>query len=303
LAPLPKPPSTLFIRGDPLLEEPHEPAQGPYFDAEAFLVGPHLQNRLSGQVTSSTGVQSGPFHVPAADLNWTVSPRFEIGYRLPDGFGEFEASYRFLLSDGAVDLLSDLGTVHSQSRLTVHVFDFDYANRQPLGSHWDLRGKVGVRLADVFFDSRSQQAVTDENFGAGTLDQHASSNFLGAGPLAGLELFRKLGLPGLALYGKVEGSSLWGRIHQTFQQQFSFGGVPNPALGGKATDGRSQGVGTLQVQLGVNWVPAGQPSFRFFLGYQWQQWYQVGRDDNSSPIGSKGELTENGIFFRGEIDF
>jgi hypothetical protein len=270
---------------------------------EAFLVGAHLKNRLSGQVTSSTGVQSNPFHVPAADLDWTVSPRFEMGYRLPDGFGEFEVSYRFLLTQGTADLLGDLGTAHLQSRLTVHVFDFDYANRLALGTHWDMHWKVGVRLADVFFDARANQPVLDANLGAGNLDEQASSNFLGAGPFAGLELFRKLDIPGLALYGMVEGSSLWGRIHQTFQQQFTFGGVPNPSVGGKQTDGRSQGVGTLAVQLGVRWTPAQETWCRFFLGYQWQQWYQVGRDDNTSPIGSKGELTENGIFFRAEIEF
>ena len=36
-----------------------------------------------------------------ATLNWTVSPRFEAGYRLPSGFGEIDVSYRFLLTEGA----------------------------------------------------------------------------------------------------------------------------------------------------------------------------------------------------------
>ncbi len=38
--------------------------------------------------------------VPMAKLDWTVSPRFELGYRLPSGFGEVDVAYRFLLADG-----------------------------------------------------------------------------------------------------------------------------------------------------------------------------------------------------------
>jgi hypothetical protein len=39
--------------------------------------------------------------LPMAHLNWEVSPRFELGYRLPSGFGELDFAYRFLSASGS----------------------------------------------------------------------------------------------------------------------------------------------------------------------------------------------------------
>ena len=36
-----------------------------------------------------------------AQLDWTVSPRFELGYRLPSGFGELDVAFRFLMTQGS----------------------------------------------------------------------------------------------------------------------------------------------------------------------------------------------------------
>ena len=63
------------------------------------------QTDPAGQITVAvpgTGHTSDVVSVPMAELNWTVSPRFELGYRLPSGFGEVDVAYRFLLAEGTV---------------------------------------------------------------------------------------------------------------------------------------------------------------------------------------------------------
>ena len=63
--------------------------------------------RLTNRVTSGTPIAPAfpaPVEVPFAALDWTVSPRFELGYRLPDGDGELRLAYRLLASSG-VDIV------------------------------------------------------------------------------------------------------------------------------------------------------------------------------------------------------
>src|SRR5438876_534657 len=76
-----------------------------------------------------------------------------------------------------------------KGRLSLNVVAFDYASPAiALGTRWDLTWRVGVRLADVYFDSHV--------FGE-FVDQRTSSHFVGAGPHAGIDLWYHFNLPGL----------------------------------------------------------------------------------------------------------
>ena len=288
-----------FRGGDPQLDLPEMPPPGWFATAEVGLIRPHFANRLNGTVALGGGL-TDIVAVPAADLDWTVAPRFELGYRIPDGAGEVLLSYRFLISEGQADVLSDAGPLHLKSRLDTNVFDFDYANRDPLLTYWEMRWRVGVRLAVFYFDSQSDLPGPAALLSGAPLQERETSRFIGAGPHAGLELFRRLKVPGLALYGAVDGAGLWGREHQTFEESFTVNG-PGPF--GYGTFGKSQGVGMVGTQLGLSWAPPANSAMRFFLGYQWQYWMQVGRLDTATPKGSMGVLIENGAFFRGEFTF
>src|SRR5206468_1398191 len=145
---------------------------------ELQLIRPVLKNRLSSDAPLLTGA---PLRVPSADLDWTVSPRFEVGYRLPDSAGYFALGYRFLVSEG-----NDTRTFDGfpgvpfavRTRLDVNEVDFDYGTSpySPM-PRYDLSWRIGVRLADVFFDSRAA---------APFLTQQASNDFFGGGPHARL---------------------------------------------------------------------------------------------------------------------
>src|SRR5262249_18816926 len=143
-------------------------------------------------------------------------PRFEFGYRFDQGFGELLFSYRFLASDGrgTIPDFDAVGDGFARSRLSLNVFDFDYANHEPaLGPKWDMLWRVGVRLADVFFDDRAL---------GGFVEQRTTNQFIGAGPHAGLDLWYHFNVPGLALFTRVEGALVIGQVSQAFEETFFF---------------------------------------------------------------------------------
>jgi hypothetical protein len=291
-------PAPSFAGGDPQLDQPGAPPPGWYTSVEALLVGVHLRNKLLNNVT--VGTTTTIVHVPGASLDWTVAPRFEVGYRIPDGFGEFYGAYRFLATDGQQTIPADPTPARMKSRLNMNVWDLAYANRDfPPGPCYSMRWKVGVRLANVYFDAQSDQAAGPDN-PDGSVGKRTTSNFLGAGPVVGLELTRQLNLLGLGLYSQIEGAYLWGHLHQEFQERLVAGPPDNTVTFGANNGSTTQGVGMVMTQLGVCWTPPRYNFTRFFLGYEFEFWSQVGRDDNT---GSRGDLYEHGIFLRGELNF
>jgi hypothetical protein len=290
------PPVLLFSERDPLLERPELPPPGWFFGVETAWVVPHVKNRLVGDVLID-GVQLDTVHVPPAELDSTIAPRFEIGYRLPNGLGEFLLTYRFLVSEGTIFFTDSDGLTGVKSRLNLNVFDFDYANREcSLAPYWDMQWKVGVRLAGIYFDSRSNLQTLPDMFAALSVERQASNNFWGAGPHVGLCLTRKLDVPGMTLFANVEGATLLGQIRQQFSERFSFAGVPNVQFGGVNAFTRSQAVPTLNFQVGLGWSPPGWSQLRYSLGYEYEHWWSVGQAN-----GSSAEVWDQGLFLRGEF--
>jgi hypothetical protein len=281
---------------DPLLDPPGE-QPGWFVNVEAAAVATHFKDRIVGSVPVSAD-QTATVHANSAGLDWTASPRFEVGYRVAHGYGEFFASYRFLATEGHSGLASDQGPLQLRSRLDVNVLDLGYANRIEWGRHWEMRWKIGARVADIFFDAQQDLAPPNAQGNGVPIEQRTGNSFAGAGPAGGLELFRRLDVPGLALYAEVDGASLWGQVHQSFEGVFSASGGPGPPA--TSADRHGQGVAVVGGQLGLSYSPPGHESSRFFLGYQIMEWFQVGRDINT---GSSGDLTEQGIFFRAEFSF
>src|SRR5262249_42661383 len=86
--------------GDALLERPGTPPRGWFGAVELDFFGPHLRNRLVNTVDVA-GLFTDVVDVPTPDLDWAVSPRFELGYRFAEGTGAFLMSYYFLTTRGS----------------------------------------------------------------------------------------------------------------------------------------------------------------------------------------------------------
>jgi hypothetical protein len=275
---------------DALLDGPTSPP-GWFGSVEVDFLKPHVTNRLSGKVFYDDG-SFDPVRLPGAELDWVASPRFELGYRLSEGCGEIVMSYRFLTTDGHAnlpnfDLFADVADALLKSRLDLNVFDLDYASREiSLGTHWDLKWRAGVRVADLYYDSRAFGQITA---------QRASNQFVGAGPHAALDVWYHFDLPGLAAFARIDGAVMIGQERQRFDESFVFD--DGSAFGSAASQSTTQVVPTLSAQLGLAWVPVGT-RLRFSVGYEVEQWWNVGHVGDS-----RAELFDQGVFFRAEFCF
>jgi hypothetical protein len=259
------------------------------------LLHPVVRNRI----TNDTPLQpsGNTLTVPQADLPWTVSPWFDVGYRLPNDLGLVSVNYRFVIAEGSGTdpLLDKPADLHS--RLTQHVVNIDYGTLPfEFCPRWDFEWRFGVQVADVYFDSGLR---------GGDTFQTASNNFRGAGPHVRMDLDRHLcAVPGLSLFARVEGAVDFGRISQKFREQ-----VPGDGPAGAFWEQNSlQTVPTLLLQAGLRYTPVAWPNTHWTLGYQYEHlWYvgQLGEDSLSTGAesASRGDIDTQGVFLRGQIDF
>lgn len=279
-----------LLRGDPLLDRPEYGRPGWFGSLQATIGKPHVENGLTNSVTVA-GI-TDQVRLPMAPQDWTGSPRMELGYRLYQGAGEVLFSYRTLSTDGISEVpnFDVLGPADLHSRLDVNVFDLDYGSREfSLGPAWEMRWLAGVRIAGVVFESDATGLA---------VGQRTRNSFWGAGPHLGLEVWRRLGQSEVAAICRIEGATLLGEIHQTFDEVF-FDQAGVPVLGGATVVHQTQIVPTVTTQLGLGWTPAWScHGLRFSGGYQFEKWWYVGE------IGaSRGELTMHGLFLRADFNF
>jgi hypothetical protein len=309
--------------GSPLLERPEAAPAGLFLNVETSVVWPHLRNELvGGQVTlaQTSGVSpSQNVGLPPGDgmpitgdlikfagnrLDPTVTPRFELGYRFPDGFGELKLGYRFLVTSGSDTLtVGDLGPASQKGRLDINFIDLDYGTREfSLGPDWEMRTWVGLRGALTFFDSQvrflNPMPITESPFGTGpftrlTQSEAASNWYIGAHAV--LELGRKLWIPDLTLFWRLEGAGMYSRAHQTFKETF----VEAPGFTEIRTT-NNVGSPMLATQVGLSWDVPNWDHCRFMMGYQFEMWWQFGRGNNDL---SHATLDDQGLFLRAEFNF
>jgi hypothetical protein len=177
--------------------------------------------------------------------------------------------------------------VNLRDRLDFQYADFDYASNEfSLWPNTEMRWRLGVRVANVFFDSRQSTPDGLPVPADGVTDRRFTNWFGGAGPLAGLQLIHRLPDRRAALLCRIDGASIFGRIGQTYSQS----GTPGHFA---ARFTSSQDVPVLNVQAGLLWQP--RPAINFFAGYQFESWWNVGR---LGKIDSRGEFQDQGLVAR-----
>jgi hypothetical protein len=297
--PPPPPPLVPVVPGGPFGPYAAPEAQtGLYFGVELQFLRPALKNRLQGVVPLSDGTVA-TVNVPSADLHWTAAPVFELGYRSPDLPGLVALNYRFLLDEASTTrpvqgLDSDIRT-----RLTVNEITADYGfPTWRFAPRWELNARVGVQLADIYFDSRASN---------GALFLQESNNFYGAGPHVRFDLERQIAfVPGLALFGRTDAVALIGQTKQRFREQVSFDDLVLVS-GAQEQQRQTQLVPVLTLDAGLQYTPPNLNWLHFGVGYMFQRYFNLGHLHNSmggAPVvSSNGELTTQGVYVRGQIDF
>jgi hypothetical protein len=285
------------VRGDPLLNCPDAPLAAPYVNVEALLAASHLRLQVTTSV-NTTGGGTNTVHFDGNHLDTTVSPRSEAGCWLPDGNGAVQLSYRFLTTSGSGDVQTAVGDNAEHGRFELNVFDLDYKVREfSLGPNWGMLWGAGFRAMTMYFDSRIA-AVSPPPVAGTALEQAVSTSLRSYGPHALLDLSRKCcGVRGLAVFGRLEGAVLFGRIKQTVDEAvIGTPGMPVMLFENRQDGGICVPVGTAQLGLSYT-VPAWNQS-RFLIGYQYETWWNIG-----FLAGNRAQLDDQGLFLRAEINF
>lgn len=265
-------------------------APGWFFSTEVAYVLP----KLKFNVTNDTPLPSaGQLHVPAASLDSTVAPTFEIGYGLGASSGILAVNYGFLLAQGTGTATVNGVDSSIRSRLNLNVFNIDYGTTPyEFSPRWEMAWRIGIRVADVFFDSQASNAA---------FQYQVSNDFLGAGPHAQLDLERRIvPVPGLALYGRVDGAALIGQVQQKYQAALSSGAVETLEVR------RTQLVPTITFQAGLSYRPPDFALLKLTTGYEYTQYFNAGRLGNNSSgevSSSTGSFYYQGWFLRAQVDF
>jgi len=304
-----------YFEHDPRLDPEPLPPPGWFTDLEFGIVDAHVKNKLFNTVQIG-GNSPDNVAVPSARLDWTVAPRIELGYRLPSGFGEFVVGYRFLATSGSEQVVGLDGPETLKSRLEVHEVDLDYASREwSLWPHCDMKWRFGLRLESVYFDSNLAEPFNQAAAGVGVLGAQfpgqtnvfaaqTSNRFVGFGPHLGLELARRFDENGLSLQGRIDGWISLGRLRQGFGEQSTIAGPDGTPLSGTTVTNTSQAVPELEAEAGLRWEPPGWHHTYLFAGYQYQYWWNVGRNsDTFPPAASRGEVNDQGVVLRAEFNF
>jgi hypothetical protein len=289
-----------LLQPDPLLEPPSLPPPGWFADVEVGIVGPHVKNRLRDLVTVGSRAPD-VVALGSAELDWTAAPQFNVGYRLPAGFGAVALSYRFLVTDGTGTTPGPDSLASLHSRLDMNDVDLDYISWELFTEQWPyvhMKWFFGLRYSDVYFDSASVQEVAAATAGSGILATHVSNRFWGLGPHAGVELTGALGDVGLHWVGRIDGTINLGRTHQSFTETaLDVTGLPVTAT---TRESNPEATPILNLFLGLNWQPPAYANLYFSLGYMYEYWWDVGR---LSTTTSRGELSDQGVLFRAEFNF
>jgi hypothetical protein len=298
--PAPPPPSPLAYTQPPpppppgpVTEAPVPGAFVPIADASGGFVSvdlAYLKTTIKFGLVSPTPL--APFgqtvRPPGVDLPWEVSPAIEAGYRLPGG-DAFVFTYRFLSAEGNGQATDPIGgEAQVRTRLDLQVFDIDYALPVfQVAPRFELSTRLGARIADVFFDSRS---INDAGL------RQASNDFFGAGIHGRLDARYHIDLlPGLSVFGRLDGAALIGRSKQKFQLQSDFGEFTYVS---KTKQQGNRTVPVLNLQAGLTYAPPALPGLSFTSGYEYEQFFNV------ADVGaSSGDFYTHGWFMRVRYDF
>jgi hypothetical protein len=293
---------TPYFVPDPILDPPTLPPPGWFAGVDVDVLTVHVNNQLVSPVAAPKG--SITLVVPSAPLDWTVSPKVFVGYRLPSGFGELLVSYRGLSTRGSEGIAGADGPATLTSRFDFNIFDIDYSSRE--FSLWDvgcdMRWFFGARTRFLYFDTQANQPFAQAAAGSGIVQTRETNSFKGVGPHAGLELSHRLGDSGLAIHVATDFTTNWpaGRVKQGFFAQYTTTGPDGRFLAGESHDSNWIGSAVVQAQAGVSWQPPAYPDVRLFLGYQFEYWWNVGKNFDT---GSSAELWDQGFLLQGCLRF
>jgi hypothetical protein len=297
-----------FAEPNPLLDRPYVAQPGYFANSETNILWLHLHNKLSAPVPNPVTGNLDQVDLGHTHLDVGVAQRFEFGCRLPDNWGTCSFGYGFLSTQGQQasftgpeDSLQAIAD--KRGRLVYNMFDLTYGSREfSLDPFCNMRWGVGFRTLFLYFDSRGNFTAPGSDPGS-VLAQFESNFVQQYGAWAYLDLEREFGPPGLACFLRVEGADFFARNHQNYTEVVAGGPGQGPQTTTVSFAG-SVGPSSLREVLGISYTVPQWNYSRFMLGYQYEQFFQIGRQSPASGIiDTRGSLDAHGFFLRAEFNF
>jgi hypothetical protein len=281
-APGPPPPDLeRYFEVDPLLDPPQwRQPPGWFTDLRFDVIHPHL---FWGQMKSSLTTKTGQFvdvAPGAARLNWTVAPRFEIGYRLPSGFGAFAFSDRFFSTAGSGPFSGPVGLTNRTSRITTNYADWDYISHEftpwvTPKSNWTLDWRAGIRLANSWTDVLVDKPFAEAAATNGVFIQGTNNFTIGAGPHFGAQVERLDPRTGITFVAKIDIADTFSRLRQMFAASTTTLTPSGQPVRGAFGQNFWNQIAILNYQIGMGWKPPWNPNISLFAGYVYEVWFQA----------------------------
>jgi hypothetical protein len=292
-------PECPYFDCDPRIDPFCLPQPGWLADVEVDVNLPHVSNGLHDTVT--LGGVTSQVKLGSARLDWTGAPRVELGYRLPDGFGEFDIAYRFLGSRGTGTIegpgSAPDGPASLVSRLDIQEAELDYASNEISICTWWMKWHFGLRGTDVYFDSRADENPAVAAGGTGIYERRETNNYWGLGPSWALDLERRIGdNSGFTIVGRIDGAIFLGEVEQGFFE------VATTGASAQSIRSNPAAVPTANWSLGLAWRPPSCQALRCFIGYQGEGWWDLGAFQGAS-FGNNAQLYTEGVLFRVDYNY
>jgi hypothetical protein len=298
-----------YFELDPILDPPQWPQPGWFANVQIGLIHPHVVNGMTGIVPGISSRSGSPVLVSLqnAGLNWTVAPLFEVGYRLPAGFGEFALANRFFNAQGTDTILLMNGPATRMSRLSVNYTDLVYSSREYTAwANWSMKWRAGVRGAYTYIATRVEEPFDRAAAGTGVVAARQTSTSLGAGPYYGVELDRRLAQTGFTFVTRFDAADVFSRFRQRI-------GAATTTLTptGQPTRGFGSGdfwniVPIVNAQIGLGWQPPRYPNASLYVGYVFEYWWNALSNSNThvqTHQGDHGEFFNQGVVFQAGVNY
>jgi hypothetical protein len=304
--PSPDLPPPVFPRPDLLVDRPYAPMPGWYANADLDVwFNVHLRNQVQVPVVNGVTGATDLVRFPGDKLDPAVAPRFEAGYRFEEGCGALQLGYRFLATRGSDQLVTGPEAVvqapaDEHGRLDYNILDFDYVSREYSldACCWEMRWAVGMQFTTLYWDSRVR-FVTPSPMPGDVLAQAETNSFWALGAHGVLDLSRKLPVPGLSAFFRMEATGSFGRqIQSGYEAVAGAAGGPDSLFLNRIH--HTIGNPMASWILGLSYTVPGWNNSRFLLGYGYETWWEIGRVAENS---SGAQLDTHGLFLRAEINF
>jgi hypothetical protein len=301
-------PAIDFRCPDPLLDRPDSAQPGFFSNVQTDVLLLHLHNRLRGPVPNALTGAVDQVQLGRTDLDPTAAARIEIGYRLPDNWGTCSFGYSFLASQGHEQSVTGPDDViqapaDKVGRLVYNLWDLTYGSREYCpDACYTLSWGAGARMMSLYFDTRGQ--FLNPGGGPGSVLAQLETNYVQCyGFWIYLDVERHLGAPGLSAFCRLEASDFFGRVHQNYAETVVGSPAQSPeTFGDRFTFLVSPSI--LREVVGLSYAVPRWNYSRLLLGYQYEQFFQIGRLSLTDGfVDTRGSLDAHGLFLRAEFNF